>query len=132
MRRFFLGLALLAVAGAPVSATAKSSLEGRWKNGRMEILIHPCGRTLCGTVVKASPKQQAKAQSGSGTSLIGARVIDNIRPAGTGTYKANVFVADRDMTARGTIRQVNADRLNVRGCVISLICKTTNWDRVGR
>jgi len=132
MRRFFLGLALLAVAGAPVSATARSSLEGRWKNGKMEILIHPCGRTLCGTVVKASPKQQAKAQSGSGTSLIGARVIDNIRPAGTGTYKANVFVADRDMTARGTIRQVNADRLNVRGCVISLICKTTNWDRVGR
>ena len=132
MRRFFLGLALLAISGAPVSATAKSSLEGRWKNGKMEILIHPCGRTLCGTVVKASPKQQAKAQSGSGTSLIGARVIDNIRPAGTGTYKANVFVADRDMTARGTIRQVNADRLNVRGCVISLICKTTNWDRVGR
>lgn len=132
MRRFFLGLALLAVAGAPVSATARSSLEGRWKNGKMEILIHPCGRTLCGTVVKASPKQQAKAQSGSGTSLIGARVIDNIRPAGSGTFKANVFVADRDMTARGTIRQVNADRLNVRGCVISLICKTTNWDRVGR
>jgi uncharacterized protein (DUF2147 family) len=132
MRRFFLGLALLAITGAPVSATAKSSLEGRWKNGKMEIVIHPCGRTLCGTVVKASPKQQAKAQSGSGTSLIGARVIDNIRPAGSGTFKANVFVADRDVTARGTIRQVNADRLNVRGCVISLICKTTNWDRVGR
>lgn len=132
MRRFFLGLALLAITGAPVSATAKSSLEGRWKNGKMEIVIQPCGRALCGTVVKASPKQQAKAQRGSGTSLIGARVIDNIQPAGTGTYKANVFVADRDVTARGTIRQVNADRLNVRGCVISLICKTTHWDRVGR
>ena len=103
MRRFFLGLALLAVAGSPVSATARSSLEGRWKNGKMEILIHPCGRTLCGTVVKASPKQQAKAQSGSGTSLIGARVIDNIRPAGSGTFKANVFVADRDMTASVTV-----------------------------
>ena len=132
MRRFFLGLALLAITGAPVSATAKSSLEGRWKNGKMEIVIRPCGRTLCGTVVKASPKQQAKAQRGSGTALIGARVIENIQPAGTGTYKANVFVADRDVTARGTIRQVNADRLNVRGCVISLICKTTHWDRVGR
>ena len=132
MRRFFLGLALFAITGAPLSATAKSSLEGRWKNGKMEIVISPCGRTLCGTVVKASPKQQAKAQSGSGTALIGARVIDNIRPAGAGTYKANVFVADRDVTARGTIRQVNADRLNVRGCVISLICKTTHWDRVGR
>jgi uncharacterized protein (DUF2147 family) len=132
MKRFFLGLALLATSAVPTSATARSTLEGRWKNGKMEIVIKPCGRTLCGTVVKASPKQQAKAQRGSGTALIGARVIDNIRPAGPGTYKANVFVADRDVTARGTIRQVSADRLNVRGCVISLICKTTNWDRIGR
>ena len=132
MRCFFLGLALLAITGTPSSATASSSLEGRWKNGKMEIVIRPCGRTLCGTVVKASPKQQEKAQRGSGTALIGARVIDNIRPAGRGTYKANIFVADRDVTARGTIRQVSADRLNVRGCVISLICKTTNWDRIGR
>lgn len=132
MRRFFLGLALLATLAVPASATARNSLEGRWKNGKMEIVIEPCGHTLCGKVVKASPKQQAKAQRGSGTSLIGARVIDNIQPAGPGTYKANVFVADRDVTARGTIRQVSANRLNVRGCVISLICKTTNWDRIGR
>lgn len=132
MRRFFLGLALLATTAAPSAATAQSSLEGRWKNGKMEIVIKPCGRTLCGTVVKASPKQQAKAQRGSGTALIGARVIDDIRPAGPGTYRANVFVADRDVTARGTIRQVSESRLNVRGCVISLICKTTNWDRISR
>jgi uncharacterized protein (DUF2147 family) len=132
MKRFFLGLALLATFAAPASATARSSLEGRWKNGKMEIVIRPCGRTLCGTVVKASPKQQARAQRGSGTALIGARVIDNIQPAGPGTYRANVFVADRDVTARGTIRQVSENRLNVRGCVISLICKTTNWDRIGR
>jgi uncharacterized protein (DUF2147 family) len=132
MRRLFLSLALLASVTAQAAATARNSLEGRWKNGKMEIVIRPCGRTLCGTVVKASPKQQAKAQRGSGMALIGSRVIDNIQPAGPGTYKANVFVADRDVTARGTIRQVSADRLNVRGCVISLICKTTNWDRIGR
>jgi uncharacterized protein (DUF2147 family) len=132
MRRLFLTLALLVIAADPVSATARSSLEGRWKNGKMEIVIRPCGRTLCGTVIKASPKQQARAQRGSGTSLIGARVIDNIRPAGPGTFKANVFVADRDMTARGTIRQVSATRLNVRGCMLGVICKTTNWDRIGR
>jgi uncharacterized protein (DUF2147 family) len=58
-------------------------------------------------------------------------VIDHIQPAGAGTYKADVYVADRDMNARGTIRQVNANRLNVRGCVWGFICKTTNWDRIG-
>ncbi len=53
-------------------------------------------------------------------------------PAGSGVYKADVFVADRDMNARGTIRQVTANRLNVRGCVMGVICKTTNWDRIAR
>ena len=53
MRRFFLALAGLSVALAPASAFSKT-LEGRWKNGAMEILITKCGEGLCGTVVKAS------------------------------------------------------------------------------
>jgi uncharacterized protein (DUF2147 family) len=130
MKRFFLVLAGLAVAFAPASALAKS-LEGRWKNGAMEIVIAPCGGTLCGRVVKASAKQQAKSQHGSGTKLLGARVIDNIQPSGPGKWNADVFVATRDMNARGTIQQVGPDRLMVRGCVLAIICKTTHWDRVG-
>jgi uncharacterized protein (DUF2147 family) len=132
MERTFLALSVLLVAAVPASASGRSALEGRWKNGKMEIVIRPCGGSLCGTVVKASAKQQAKAENGSGTELIGSRVIDNIHAAGPGIYKADVYVADRDIIARGTIRQVNPNRLNVRGCVLGFICKTANWDRVSR
>jgi uncharacterized protein (DUF2147 family) len=121
MKRLFLAIAGLAVALAPASALAKSGLEGRWKNGAMEIVIGPCGDSLCGRVVKASAKQQAKSQRGSGTHLLGARVIDNIEPSGPGKWNANVFVASRDMNARGTIEQVRPDRLTVRGCVLEII-----------
>lgn len=130
MKSFFLGLAALSALAVPASVNVGGNLEGRWKNGKMEIVIRPCGGSLCGTVVKASAKQQAKAKHGSGTRLLGSRVIDNIRPAGAGVYKANVYLADRDMNARGTIRQLSPDRLEVRGCVWSVICKTTHWDRV--
>jgi uncharacterized protein (DUF2147 family) len=130
MKRFFLALAGLAVAVTPASATAKS-LEGRWKNGAMQIVIAPCGHALCGTVVKASAKQQAKVSRGSGTELIGARLIEDIRPSGPRTWRARVFVADKNMNARGTIEQVRPDRLDVRGCVLMVICKTTHWDRIG-
>ncbi|HVU29311.1 MAG TPA: DUF2147 domain-containing protein [Sphingomicrobium sp.] len=130
MKRFFLALAGLAVALAPASALAKS-LEGRWRNGSMEIVIARCGGTLCGRVVKASAKQQARSERGSGTRLLGARVIDNIRPAGAGTWNADVYVASRDMNARGTIVQESPDRLKVRGCVLAVVCKTTHWDRIG-
>jgi uncharacterized protein (DUF2147 family) len=131
MKHFLMALAGLAVALAPASAFARSNLEGRWKNGAMEIVIAPCGPSLCGRVVKASAQQQSKAQRGSGTRLLGARVIDNIEPAGPGRWNADVFVASRDMSARGTIEQVGPDRLAVRGCVLAIICKTTHWDRIG-
>ena len=131
MKRFFLALGGLAVAVAPASALAKSRLEGRWKNGAMEIVIAPCGPSLCGRVVKASEKQRTKAQNGSGEKLLGSRVIEDIRPSGPGKWTANVYVASKDMNARGTIEQVGPDRLSVRGCVLAVLCKTTHWDRIG-
>jgi uncharacterized protein (DUF2147 family) len=130
MKRLFIALEALLVVAAPAGASARSNLEGRWKNGKMEIVIAPCGAALCGTVVKASDKQQAKAERGSGTELIGARLITNIRPSGPRTYRANVYLADRDMNTSGTIRQVNSNRLRVQGCVWGFICKSTNWDRI--
>jgi uncharacterized protein (DUF2147 family) len=131
MQRSVIAFAAIIATAAPAGALDKDGIEGRWKNGHMEILIAPCGEVLCGTVVKASPKQQAKAEHGSGTDLVGARLITNIHPTGPGTYRANVYVADRDMNASGTIRRVGPNRLNVKGCVLLIICKSKNWDRVG-
>jgi uncharacterized protein (DUF2147 family) len=130
MKMILLFLGPIAALAAPAAASAGSPLEGRWRNGKMEILIDRCGQSLCGTIVKASPKAQAKAQKGSGTRLIGARLIENIRPAGEGRYKARVFVADRDMHATGTIRQLNDNQLAVKGCALLIICRSATWDRV--
>ncbi len=128
----FAAFAALATPFLPAFASARNSLEGRWKNGAMEIVIAPCGgETLCGRVVKASNKQQEKAERGSGTHLLGFQVIDNIRPAGPRSWSAHVFLASRNLNARGTIEQVGPDRMAVRGCVLEIICKTTHWDRIG-
>lgn len=123
-------LAGLAGWSAIAAANAGNPLVGLWRNGHMTIEIAPCGGTLCGTVVKASAKQQAKAQRGSGTDLIGATLIRDIRPAGPANYKARVFVADRNIMANGTIRMLNPDRLGVKGCVWMVLCKTATWSRV--
>lgn len=131
MKRFLLLFTGLATALAPASALARSSLEGRWKNGAMEIVISSCGDSLCGRVVRASAKQQARAESGSGTHLLGARVIDDIEPSGPRTWRATVFVASRNMNARGTIQQLAPNRLEVHGCLLGILCKTQHWDRIG-
>ena len=73
-------LTALLIAAVASPAEARSPIEGRWQKGNMQIDIKPCGASLCGTVVKASAKQQARAQRGSGTELIGATLIENIEP----------------------------------------------------
>ena len=130
MKRILVTIAVLALASGAAVASAKSPIEGRWKNGKMEVLIAPCGRNLCGTVVKASPIQQAKAERGSGTDLIGATLIKDIERTGSNSYRASVFVADRNMHARGSIQQVSPNELKVRGCVLGVICKSKTWERV--
>ena len=130
MKHILAAIAALAVLSGPAAASAKSPLEGRWKNGRMEVVIAPCGKTLCGTVVKASPKQQAKAERGSGTDLVGARLIEGIERTGPGTYRGRVFVADHGVHANGTIHQLSRNQLKVKGCILGMICKSKTWDRV--
>ena len=129
MTRAGIIIALLAVTVAG-TAEARSPIEGRWKKGNLQIDIKPCGKTLCGTVVKASAKQQARAERGSGTELIGATLIRDIRPTGPKSYRAKVFLADRNINAAGKIHQVSPNRLKVSGCVLAILCKSANWTRV--
>ena len=132
MKQLFFTLAALLVVAAPASGERQEqprrTVEER-QDGDRHRSVWPRALRHRREGVR---RQQARAQSGSGTNLIGARVIDNIQPAGSGTYRANVFVADRDTNARGTIEQVGPNRLSVRGCVLAVICKTTHWDRVSR
>ena len=62
--------------------------------------------------------------------LLENTLIKQIQPAGPQTYKARVFVADRNIHAAGKIRQLSANRLQVSGCALAVLCKTTQWVRV--
>lgn len=134
MKQLTLALAAAATSlGVAAPAAAPVPIEGRWARGNMQIRIAPCGQTLCGTVLRASDKQKARAEAGSGTDLVGATLIHHIRAVGPGRYTAKVFVADKNMNANGTIVQVSPDQLNVKGCVVlGLFCKSQQWTRIGR
>lgn len=134
MKQLTLALAAAAtLLGVAAPAAAPVPIEGRWARGNMQIRIAPCGQTLCGTVLRASDKQKARAEAGSGTDLVGATLIHHIRAVGPGRYTAKVFVADKNMNANGTIVQVSPDQLNVKGCVaLGLFCKSQQWTRIGR
>lgn len=132
MNRISIALASLLAIAAPAAAAAPS-VEGTWANPKRSVVVKvaACGSALCGTVVKASDKAKAKAREGGTASLIGTRILNNLKPAGQGTFKGQGFDPKRNIRAPATIRLLGPNAIEVRGCaVIGLLCKEQRWTRV--
>jgi uncharacterized protein (DUF2147 family) len=122
-----------ALVALPSQALAKAPLEGRWKNpkGSVTVRVAACGEAFCGTVVQATAKAKATARKGGTQTLIGTRILSDVRPQGDGTYKGHAFDPKRNIRAPATIR-MQGGTLVIRGCVLrGLICKEQRWTRVG-
>ena len=135
MKRILTKIALVALAATvPVTASAQAALEGHWKNGKGSVVVRvaPCGNAYCGTVVEASEKAKAGARKGGTSNLIGTRILSNLRQAGDNVYKGQAFEPKRNIRAPATIRLINPNTLQVKGCAIAgmLLCKEQRWTRV--
>ena len=135
MKRILTKIAIVLVAaGVPVTASAKAAIEGHWKNpkGSVVVRVAPCGNSYCGTVVNASAKAKASAARGGTPSLIGTRILSNLRPTGDGSFKGQAFDPKHNVRAPATIRLISPDALEVRGCALAgmFICKEQRWTRV--
>ena len=131
----FLSVAVL-VAGAPAApAIAAAGIGGTWTNpaGSVDVDMAPCGPRLCGTVVRASAKAKADAAGGGTYRLIGTQLFRGLVADGRGHWSGAVFVPDLGRTVTGTLALVDADSLEVSGCVVpGLLCQTQVWTRVRR
>ncbi len=93
----------------------------------------PCGPRLCGTVVRASDRAKDDAARGGTDRLVGTQLFRGLEADGPGHWTGEVFVPDLGQAVAGTLTQVEADTIEVAGCVIpGIVCQTQVWRRVGR
>lgn len=126
-------LAAAALLPALGSAAPVDGSSGVWRNpgDSVHIRAHPCGRTMCGTVIWASEKAKADAKRGGTDPLIGAQLFSGFVQEKNGVWRGKVFVPDIGKTFSGTITVVNERRLRGAGCLIGRIgCKSQIWTRV--
>jgi uncharacterized protein (DUF2147 family) len=125
-------IAAALLASAPAMASAQSPLEGVWSNpkGSVRVKIAPCGQTLCGRVVAASAKAKRDAAEGGTPNLIGSTILSNLTPAGANKWRGRVFMPKANRHATANLSLASANRLNVQGCVLSVLCKSQTWSRV--
>lgn len=118
-------------------AAAAASPAGVWTSptGSITIRIAPCPSATdrwCGTVIAASDRATADTARASGRELVGMMLVRNMRPVGAGHWRGTVEVPDRKVTARGALRLIGSDLLEVKGCALGgVVCKTQRWRRAG-
>lgn len=120
------GVILIAF-GAPIAASAQSTLMGHWANPRHSVIVNVtrCGDAYCGIVSWATARNREK-----GTTP-GTQVLSDLRPAGDGTYRGSAFEPKRQMHGSATVRQISPNIMIVKGCAImGLFCKEQRWKRV--
>ena len=134
MRKIITGLAAAAVAVAGLAVPAQAAnATGGWRNPKntVHVKLQPCGATMCGTVIWAAPKAQAKARA-AGQKLVGAQLFREFKAVGPNQWKGRVFVPDMNRTFSGTITAESPTRMVGKGCLIGgFFCKQQTWVKIG-
>ena len=129
------GAVLFSSLAAPATAAAAQSpaAAGVWRNPKntVHVKLQPCGPTMCGTVVWAAPKAQAKARA-AGQKLVGAQLFREFKPVAPGRWQGKVFVPDMNRTFSGTMTAESPTRMVGKGCLIGgFFCKSQTWVKIG-
>lgn len=123
--------ALWLLAGA--EAVSQGPEETVWRNPQnsVHVRVHPCGQSMCGTVVWANDKAKADSARGGTRDLIGTQLFRDFRVTAPSVWTGKVFVPDLNRVFTGTATLVDADHLTARGCLLGNVgCRSQTWVRV--
>jgi uncharacterized protein (DUF2147 family) len=133
--------ALMTISSSKTAAAAEAL--GTWYTGDKEsqVRIVNCGGALCGTLVwlkepndpatgrPKTDKHNADA-SKQNRPLLGAPIVLAMKPNGPGQWNGEVYNAEDGKTYSGSFTLTGPDTADLKGCVLSVLCKSQTWTRV--
>ena len=116
---------------------------GTWYTGDKEgqVRIVNCGGALCGTLIwlkepndpaTGRPKTDKNNADASKQSrpLLGVPIVLGMKPSGPGQWTGDVYNASDGKTYTGAFTMTGDNTAELKGCVLSVICKSQTWTRV--
>jgi uncharacterized protein (DUF2147 family) len=106
-----------------------------------QVRITNCGGALCGTLIElkepndpatGQPKRDKNNADASKQSrpLIGVQIVLGMRPSGTpDQWSGQVYNASDGKTYSGSFTMTGPNTAELKGCVMSVICKSQSWTR---
>jgi uncharacterized protein (DUF2147 family) len=115
---------------------------GKWytADNDSQVRITNCGGALCGTLVwlktpidpaTGQPKLDKNNADAAKQSrpLLGVPIVLAMTPSGAGVWSGDVYNASDGKTYSGSFTMTGDDTADLKGCVMSIICKTQTWTR---
>jgi uncharacterized protein (DUF2147 family) len=137
---------------APAFAQGGDPIMGVWRTGSgSEITIEPCGAGYCGRVTKAVIPAEIYEQYGAeevsryeasltdalnsdpalrSRPIINLQILNVGQRSFTGQYSGRVYNPEDGNAYDGHVRMIDANVLELSGCVLLVLCQAQNWARV--
>jgi uncharacterized protein (DUF2147 family) len=141
---FVLTTILLANAVGVARAAPDASPIGVWltQAGDAKVQVSRCGGALCGKVIwlrdpidSATGKPQADNKNQNPAlqtrPIIGIQLFIGMQPSAPNAWSGRIYNADDGQSYASTVTQIDAGRLEVKGCVGAL-CGSETWSRAAR
>ena len=132
---FFLSVLLL---GTDITAALAADPTGDWRvaDGVANIRVAQCGGSMWGVVAwekesggrdSNNPDASKKNRATLGMPIL----LDMKKKPGADSWEGQVYNAKDGKTYSSSITPVDADHLEIRGCVLGFLCGGETWTRVG-
>jgi len=107
-------------------AYAEESIEGYWyrQSTGWVVEITLTESVLNGVII--DDRRQPKATT---ESLIGLQILSSFRPKNDKLWRGSIYDPEDNITANGSIRLIDTNRLKVKACVFGFLCGSEIWSR---
>lgn len=137
------GLLALVTAVPAATAQGRQDLAGRWATEGFGSIVEfrsctSAAGEMCGRIVwlwAPTPGGRARLDprnpdpSLRGRALVGVEIVSGLRQTSPGVWTGGrVYNPDDGRTYAGTVRLLDG-QLELRGCAISVVCRTQTWRR---
>jgi uncharacterized protein (DUF2147 family) len=138
----FVSTVALLVGPNMVAPAFAADPAGTWytADNESQVRIVNCGGALCGLLIwlkepndpeTGKPKldKHNADTSKQAHPLIGTQIVLGMKPSGPNVWSGNVYNASDGKTYTGSFTMTGDNAAELKGCVMSIICKTQTWTR---
>lgn len=142
LRKIAMTLASQLVLASPAGAASPVDPSGTWltEDGRARIRIERCGPVLeqvCGYIVWMKDPADASGQpfrdqsnpdpAKRGRPVLGHQLILGLTPSAAARFDGRIYDAESGKSYDISLWRETADKLKVKGCMLSILCATQTW-----